>query len=154
MNHILKSSKNLEKIMSTRSNNLLRVSDVALGLSSFPVLRPTDLLKTALEEMTSKRLGIVCVVDGNNILLGIFTDGDIRRHLLKVHKPFSAFFSDDIIDHAQLKPTIIRDSCSLKEALNLMAKQQVWDLPVVSEDNKLIGLLHLHPLVQHLMNCN
>lgn len=127
-----------------------KVSDVALGLDDFPVLAPTDLLKTALEQMTAKRLGIVCIVDENGVLQGVFTDGDIRRHLLSVQRPFSAFFADDVIDHAELDPTTVQGDASLDEALDLMGHSRIWDLPVVDGRGHLIGLLHLHPLVNAL----
>ena len=138
--------------MSTTVNDTLNVAEVALGLDRFPVLRPQELLKTALEQMTSKRLGIVCISDENGFLKGIFTDGDIRRHLLTIQRPFAALFSDDIIEHAQLKPTTVRDDCSLRDALDTMARLQIWDLPVVDNENRLIGLLHLHPLVEAMLD--
>jgi arabinose-5-phosphate isomerase len=123
---------------------------VALGLDSFPVLAPTDLLKTALEQMTAKRLGIVCIVDAAGMLKGVFTDGDIRRHLLSVQRPFSAFFSDDVIEHAQANPIKTSGDTGLREALALMGRLKVWDLPVVDAQGRLQGLLHLHPLVDAL----
>lgn len=137
--------------MSTPATESRRVADVALGLDRFPVLRPNDLLKTALEQMTAKRLGIVCITDEAGQLQGIFTDGDIRRHLLTVQRPFAAFFSDDIIDHAQRKPTTVSGESSLREALDIMARLQIWDLPVVDGSGRLIGLLHLHPLVEAVL---
>ncbi|SVE46966.1 uncharacterized protein METZ01_LOCUS499820, partial [marine metagenome] len=76
------------------------VGDVVLSLARFPVVSESTLLKEALEEMGRPRLGIVCIVDAENRLLGIVTDGDIRRRLLEVQKPFSAFFVDDALDHA------------------------------------------------------
>lgn len=137
--------------MSTPATDSRRVADVALGLDRFPVLRPNDLLKTALEQMTAKRLGIVCITDADGMLQGIFTDGDIRRHLLTVQRPFPAFFSDDVIDHAQRKPTTVSGDSSLREALDIMARLQIWDLPVVDGQQRLIGLLHLHPLVEAVL---
>lgn len=133
--------------MSTLHIESAFVSDVALGLDDFPVLAPTDLLKSALERMTAKRLGIVCIVDDAGVLKGVFTDGDIRRHLLSVQRPFSAFFADDLIDHAETNPTTVMGDARLDDALELMGKSRIWDLPVVDGDNRLIGLLHLHPLV-------
>lgn len=138
--------------MSTPAADSRHVSDVALGLDQFPVLRPNDLLKTALEQMTAKRLGIVCLTDEAGILQGVFTDGDIRRHLLTVQRPFAAFFSDDIIDHAQRKPTTVTGDSSLREALDVMARLRIWDLPVVDAQGRLIGLLHLHPLVEAVLD--
>lgn len=138
--------------MSTLDPNTTPVSAVALGLKQFPVLGTNDFLKTALEEMTEKGLGIVCVVDGEGLLKGVFTDGDIRRHLLSVQRPFAAFFSDDVIDHASKAPTVVAPKTTLVEALAVMGEQQIWDLPVVDVEGRLTGLLHLHPLVSALVD--
>jgi len=86
--------------MSTPKNNAMLVSSVMMSLDRVPVIGETVILKEALEEMGRSRLGIACIVDTNNKLLGILTDGDIRRKLLKVQKPFSAFFVDDALVHA------------------------------------------------------
>ena len=100
------------------------------------------------------RLGIVCVVDENEKLLGIVTDGDIRRKLLKVQKPMSAFFIDDVIKHSIKNPITVQPETSLKTAVELMGDKQIWDLPVVDGDGKLKGLLHLHPAIKKLLGQN
>lgn len=84
--------------------------------------------------------------------MGILTDGDIRRKLLKVQNPLSALFIDDCIEHAILNPVVSSPETSLKEAIIVMEEHQVWDLPVVDENGILIGLLHLHPAVKALLN--
>ena len=129
----------------------MRVRDVAIPVGKFPLLSPKALLKTALEEMGRTRLGIVCIADADMVLQGILTDGDIRRQLLSIQKPFSAFFGDDVIDHAVREPATVRTDASLMDAVLLMERKQVWDLPVVDETGKLAGLLHLHPVVQALL---
>ena len=84
-------------------------------------------------------------------LLGILTDGDIRRKLLKVQKPFSAFFVDDALEHAIRSPLTIQPGDTLVHAIDLMGEKQIWDLPVVNDQGILIGLLHLHPAVKALL---
>jgi DeoR family transcriptional regulator, catabolite repression regulator len=130
----------------------LAVSDVALPLDRVPVVAPTTLFKAALEAMGRSRLGIVCVVDAAGTLRGIVTDGDIRRQLLRMQKPFSAFFGDDVIEHAITSPTTVPPGMALLEAVDLMEEKQVWDLPVVDSDGKLVGMLHLHPVVKLLID--
>ena len=71
----------------------MKVKDVMLSKDKFPMVNSTEFLKVALDRMSDFRLGIVCVVD-EDIFMGIITDGDIRRKLLNVQKPFSAFFTD------------------------------------------------------------
>ena len=123
-----------------------------ISLEKFPVVRETLYFKEALDIMSEKKLGIACIIDNDYHLKGILTDGDIRRKLLKVQKPLSALFIDDCIDHAIHNPIVTSPNVSLKEAINVMELHQVWDLPVVDEQGKLIGLLHLHPAVKALLN--
>ena len=137
--------------MSTRKNDAMLVSEVMMSLDQIPVIGETVILKEALEEMGRSRLGIACIVDADVKLLGILTDGDIRRKLLKVQKPFSAFFVDDALDHAIRSPMTTQPNDTLVHAIGLMGQKQVWDLPVVDSNGTLVGLLHLHPAVQALL---
>ena len=137
--------------MSTRKNETMRVDQVMLLPDRFPVMDEREMLKEALEAMGQSRLGIACIVDSDRKLLGILTDGDIRRKLLKVQKPFSAFFVDDALDHAILAPTTTHPDDTLVHAISLMGQKQIWDLPVVDDQGVLVGLLHLHPAIQALL---
>lgn len=138
--------------MSIRKARPASVSDVMLPLGRFPAVAPTTIFKQALEEMGKARLGIICIVDEEGKLAGILTDGDIRRKLLNVQKPFSAFFVDDVIDHAIRSPLVVSDKDDIKSAVKKMEKKQVWDLPVLDSGGVLVGLLHLHPVVQALLD--
>ena len=128
------------------------VSDVMLSLDNCPIIGRKIILKEALEEMGRTRLGIACIVDDDNKLLGILTDGDIRRKLLKVQKPFSAFFIDDALEHSILSPITTNPDNLLIDAIMIMEEKQVWDLPVTDSKNNLIGLLHLHPAIKALLS--
>ena len=136
--------------MSTQNNNVT-ITTVMIPIGEFPVVTEQTILKEALEEMDNYRLGVACVVNNKGHLIGILTDGDIRRKLLSVQKPLSAFFIDAAIEHAILNPVVIYPSNSLYEAVVLMDKNRVWDLPVV-DNYKLVGLLHLHPVVDALIS--
>jgi len=136
--------------MSTLKSNLL-VSDVMMSLDRAPVIGETVIFKEALEEMVSKHLGIACIVNAQNKLLGILTDGDVRRMLLRVQKPFSAFFVDDALEHAVQSPLTIAPSDTLVHAVHLMDEKHIWDLPVVDATGVLVSLLHLHPAVEALL---
>jgi CBS domain-containing protein len=130
----------------------LKVKDVLLPPDRIPVLPPTTLLKQALVEMNKFRLGVVCVIDDDKKLIGIFTDGDVRRLLLKSQKPFAALFIDDIIVHATSSFTSINDTSLLSDAVAIMEEKEIWDLPVLAaEDGKFVGLLHLHPAIKAVM---
>ena len=137
--------------MSIQNNNKILVSDVMLTPGQFPVIKKTTLLKEALEEMGKHGLGTICIVDDKNKLCGILTDGDIRRKLLIVQKPFSAFFVDDASLHSITKPVCCKANDLLFKAVTIMGEKKVWDLPVIDKDQKLMGLLHLHPAVKALL---
>ena len=127
-----------------------KVSDVMLDIGSFPIVNDSTILKEALEIMDDFRLGIACVIDHNSQLLGIITDGDIRRKLLVVQKPLAAFFIDDVINQAIKNPVTTSSEISLVDAVSLMEEKQVWDLPVINS-GKLVGLLHLHAAIKELL---
>jgi arabinose-5-phosphate isomerase len=128
----------------------MNIKDVMLSLDKFPVVTKDVIFKEVLEEMGNKKLGIACVVDENYKLLGILTDGDIRRKILSIQKPLSSIFIDDCLDHAILSPKTISIDDPIIMAVNLMGENKIWDLPVV-ENGILKGLLHLHPLVNSLL---
>ena len=129
----------------------MNIKDVMLSLDFFPVVSEKIILKEALEEMSNKKLGIACVVDNNFKLLGIITDGDIRRKILSIQKPLSSIFIDDCIDHSIISPKTVDINDTLEFAVNLMGEKKIWDLPVV-ENGILRGLLHLHPVVKLLLS--
>jgi len=129
----------------------MKVEEVMILMGSFPAVTQKTILKEALTEMGEANLGLVCIVNENKELLGLITDGDLRRKLLKVQKPFSAFFVDDAIIHAKENPIVCSPEDDLKAVVKLMGDIQIWDLPVVDKNNQLVGLLHLHPAVKKLM---
>jgi arabinose-5-phosphate isomerase len=134
--------------MSIQPKKLISVSEVMLPLASFPVIPKEMLFKEALEIMGKKHLGIACIVDENSSLLGILTDGDLRRKVLRIQKPFSALLAEDVLDVAITSPLTILEDADLTSAIELMGEKQVWDLPVLNSKFKLVGLLHLHPAIK------
>jgi CBS domain-containing protein len=137
--------------MSTLNKNIL-VRDVMLHTDRFPVILETVIFKEALVEMVRTRIGIVCVVNQGCKLVGILTDGDIRRKLLTVQKPLSALHVDDALDHAIRMPTTIFPLDTINHAVEIMGDKQVWDLPVIDEEGILVGLLNLHAAVKAILN--
>ena len=116
-----------------------KVGDVMLGVGSFPVVTENTILKEALEKMDDFRLGIACIIGGNDELFGIITDGDIRRKLLSYQKPLAAFFIDDVINQSIKRPLIATSNMSLIDAVDLIEEKQVWDLPIIDD----LSLIHI-----------
>jgi len=128
-----------------------KIAELMMDLEDFPVIYENTILKEALDEMDKFHLGVACIINLKGQLLGIITDGDIRRKLSLVQKPLSFFFMDDAILHAIVNPITITKEMSITEATNLMNKKKIWDLPVI-EDNCLVGMLHMHSLAHALIN--
>ena len=127
------------------------VEDVMMNCDSFPVVNDRELLRETIIEMCNYGLGVACVVNKQNQLKGVFTDGDIRRLILKVQKPIAALFVDDVKDYCTKIFSSINPDTSLKSAIILMEELNIWDLPVVDNENNLKGLLHLHPALKKLL---
>lgn len=133
------------------STTEVRVGDVMISRDHIAVVTDRALLKEALEAMSARKLGIVCIVDRDGKLAGVFTDGDVRRMLLRDQKPFAALFADDVLTHAARTPVTSTPETLLTEAVRMMEGRRIWDIPVVDGDRRLLGLLHLHPAVKALL---
>jgi CBS domain-containing protein len=123
------------------SNDLVR--DKMLDLNSFPVLTLRDSLKKTLDQMTAIRIGIACFVDEEGVLRGILTDGDLRRLLLNKQDPLPSLLVSPGISFGNSNPTTVKSDMDCNDALSIMRKLRVWDLPVVDNDLKLLGIYHL-----------
>jgi len=121
---------------------LLRVADVMRTGDAIPRVDPDVRLRDGLMEMTEKGLGMTAIVDEQNRILGIFTDGDLRRALdagVNVHDTPMR----DIM-HTNCKTT---DSGVLAaEAVHLMEENKITSLLVADEDSRLVGALNIHDL--------
>ena len=136
--------------MSNKKKYLIK--NLIISKSKIPVLGEKNILKEALEAMMKHKFGVCFCIKKNGKLSGILTDGDIRRKILNVQKPFSALLSDDLVFHINKKPKKILINSNISKAFNIMKKNKIWDLPVIDKNNKLQGMLHLHPVVKYFLN--
>lgn len=120
----------------------LRVSDLAES-NEKPRVLSTQSLKEVIVEMTAKRLGITGVVDEENNLLGIITDGDLRR-MLEKNVAIDAVKAGDIMTK---HPKAIGPDELAIEALDMLRKNEISQLAVV-QDKKYLGIIHLHDLIR------
>ena len=139
-----------------KSNNYLSnsLSDNIIKINKIPYVLDNVLFKEAIDSMNEHKLGIVCVVDKNNTLKGVFTDGDIRRKIIKIQKPFSALFVDDVLTHTNMKPITIYENKKIIDALKVMSKNKIWDLPVISKKGVLLGLIHMNSILKKIIDTN
>jgi arabinose-5-phosphate isomerase len=99
-----------------------------------------------LRAITTARAGSVVVVDDDGMLLGIFTDGDLRRVLTK-HPDQGAVLRGAVGGYATVPCMSVRDTELVQAALRLCSEKHINELPVVDEKGKLVGLLDLQDLV-------
>lgn len=123
---------------------LLKVDEMMATGKDVPVVRKDVLLKDAILEMTSKRLGATCVVDRENKLLGIITDGDLRRLLQKTTDVANLTAGQVMTTH----PKTFKNGLLAAVALQEMESYNITQLIVVDEDHRPIGMVHLHDLVK------
>jgi arabinose-5-phosphate isomerase len=120
----------------------LKVSDISTH-NQLPMVGPDTSVKDVILEISSKRLGCTSVVDGNKNLLGIITDGDLRRSLQEnIHLDRSK--ASDIMSRNPRK--IEKDELAVK-ALHMMQENSITQL-VVMEGEKVAGFIHLHDLLK------
>ena len=111
-----------------------------------PQIEPTTPLSKAIIEISSKRLGCTAVTDKSNKILGIITDGDLRRLMLKADKQLNMnIAAEDMM--TKTPKTILEDAYAV-EALDMMRKNQITSLLVTDKDNNYLGVVHLHDLIQ------
>lgn len=127
------------------SNNQT-VESRLIPLSKLPLISKEDSLKKALDLMTEKRLGIALIIDSDKKLLGVLTDGDLRRLLLTRQDPLPALLVSPAITYGNKSPKSISVDTTIDLAREKMVAEEIWDLPVVSSDGVVLGLLHRHSL--------
>jgi dTDP-glucose pyrophosphorylase len=99
------------------------------------LLHPSALIKDAIQVLSEASLRIVLIVDQNLTLIGTITDGDIRRGLLK-----GLTINSVISDVINQKPTVVPQGFPRDEVLRIMRANKLFQIPVVGEDRRLVGL--------------
>jgi arabinose-5-phosphate isomerase len=122
---------------------LLKLSDIMHSGAELPKVAPTDLIKDALMEISQKGLGMTAIVDANDYVLGIFTDGDLRRlldHRIDIHVT-------SIGEVMSPNPTLVSPHLLAVDGLNLMQSKSINGL-LLTENDRLVGALNMHDLLQ------
>lgn len=123
---------------------LLLISDIMHTGDAIPEVTEDVRLSVALMEMTKKGLGMTSIVDADHHIVGIFTDGDLRRTLDREINVHTALIRDVMTrSYKTAKPGSLA-----AEALQLMQKYKINALPIVDEENKLLGTLNMHDLLR------
>ena len=121
---------------------LLHVRDVMRVGDAIPAVAGGAALVDAVLEISRKRMGMTAVVDSSQRIIGIFTDGDLRRSLER-GADIRATRVDAVMTH---NPRTIRPDALAAEAVELMEKHKTTQLPVIDAEGRLIGALNIHDL--------
>ncbi|OGT57365.1 MAG: D-arabinose 5-phosphate isomerase [Gammaproteobacteria bacterium RIFCSPHIGHO2_12_FULL_43_28] len=122
---------------------LLTVDEIMHQGDNIPIISARATLKEALVEMTQKKLGMTTVIDANKKLVGIFTDGDVRRafdHHPDLATPINQLMSTN--------PKRILSGLLAAEALHIMQTHQITALVIIDPQHYPIGVLHIHDLLR------
>lgn len=121
----------------------VKVKEIMLTGKKIPVVAKEDTMHHAIQEINRAKLGATLVVEENNILVGIVTDGDIRRYLMReehIHdRPVEEVMTTD--------PKTLGSDSLASQALTIMEKHEITVLPIVNPVQKVRGILHLHDIL-------
>lgn len=121
---------------------LMRVESLMHAGAALPSVQPGTRMPDVIHEITDKRLGMTCVVDAEGRLLGLVTDGDLRRHLTAGPSMLDQTAGDIMTPNPV---TISRDTLAV-EALRLMEERKITSVIVVDAGTRAEGVVHLHDL--------
>lgn len=122
---------------------LMRVEEVSHKLDAIPIIHENASIREALLEVSAKKLGMTCVVNDQGHLVGIYTDGDVRRTLTQNYDINTTKLTDVMTKNCRtIQPQLLA-----AEALALMQKFSITALVVVDQQNP-CGVVHLHDLLK------
>ncbi len=124
---------------------LLKVKDIMRTGKGNPVVKAGSSVRTALLTITSARAGSCSVVDAKGKIVGIFTDGDLRRHL-RVNG--EKVLNKSVEDLSTRNPLVIEKERLAAEAVHVLKSKRIDELPVVDENNRVVGLLDVQDLLK------
>lgn len=123
---------------------LLRIDELCHQGNELPLVNENATVSEALIEVTNKKLGMTCVVDNKGYLVGVYTDGDIRRTLTRQCDINTTQLRDVMTRNARTIPQGILAA----EALAVMQKHSITSLIVADDENRPVAVLHLHDLLK------
>ena len=123
---------------------LLTVADIMHVGADIPRVRADALVRDTLYEITSKKLGFTTVEDGQGRLVGIITDGDLRRLLEREEDPLVLSASDIM----STGPKVIDANALAARALQVMETHTITSLVIVDDAMRTAGVLHLHDILR------
>lgn len=122
----------------------LKIKEIMITGENIPAVKQNSSIKDVIFEITSKRLGATCVVNDENKLVGIITDGDLRR-LLERTLDIKELTAKEVMT---TKPKVMKSDYLASFALQQMENHKITSLIIVNNDNHPEGIVHLHDLLK------
>ncbi len=123
---------------------ILKVEDIMRKKANTPIVGKTMKVKDVLLKITKMRAGSASIVDSKGKLIGIFTDGDLRRHFEKGENLFDA----KVCDVMTSSPTTITQDRLAAEAFEVLRDKQIDELPVVDNKGRVMGVLDVQDILK------
>ncbi len=123
-----------------------KITDIISRNTDNAVVTTGSCLRDALKEIDAKKLGAACIT-ADEKLIGIITDGDIRRLLLITQDSLPELFMKSVDTFMNRDPRRISQNESLEGCLAILKKHRFWVIPVVDDDDWLVGMIQLHDLL-------
>ncbi len=127
---------------------LVKVSDLMRVGDELPRVQVSDLMKDAIFEITSKKMGVTTVVDQQGTLQGIITDGDLRRFFEKEMGQKNDSLSKKAGDVMTKHPKTIEEDALAAKALQVMEKYSITSMVIIDSSDVPIGIIHLHDILK------
>jgi arabinose-5-phosphate isomerase len=126
---------------------LMRVDQLMHGGDQRPMVPPATPMPDVMTEMSRKRFGMTCVVEAGDRLVGIITDGDLRRHMIAAQQGGGrSILEQTAADVMTRTPVTVTRGMLAVEALRLMEERKITSIVVVGSNQDVEGIIHLHDL--------
>jgi arabinose-5-phosphate isomerase len=127
---------------------VIKVKDLMLKGHAIPLCKPEDKLVSTLVELSNKRCGCVLIVDEDQKILGIFTDGDLRRTLQKLGSNALEAKMHEIMTHTPRKISSEELAWTALQKMEEDQKHPITVLAVIDESEKVVGIIKMHDILQ------
>ncbi len=128
----------------TLGKKMLRIDDIMFTGPKLPVVSLQAPFKEVILEISKKRFGCTCVVDAEQKLTGIITDGDLRR-LLQKPIDMNDLYAENMMN---ANPHVVQNGCLASEAMHVLESLNIMQIVIVDDQKRPVGMAHIHDLLE------
>tara|TARA_B100001248_G_scaffold239647_1_gene205093 strand:+ start:178 stop:585 length:408 start_codon:yes stop_codon:yes gene_type:complete len=129
--------------------NTSTIKQLIREIKNIPFLKDSSILRDVIDIKEKFNFGTVVIVDKKNTVLGIITDGDLRRIITKSQKHYSALMVESVINFMNKNPIYINhNNLSIDTIKEIFVSNKILDIVVVDNDKCLKGIIHIHDILE------